>query len=72
MAKQYPFEAVVQLRLYGKSPDDVQVALREAYEHLSTNARTGQAGNDDRAYSFSVHSPTTNDDRPAPAIPPKV
>jgi hypothetical protein len=73
MDKPYPFQAIVNLKLYGSSPEDVHLALREAYEHLSkTIAKTGQAVNEDRAYSFSLHSTNITDDRRAPAIPPQV
>lgn len=74
MAQQYPFQALVQLKLYGKTPEDVEVALRDAFTQLAANAKEGQAFTSDKAgaYSFSVDSVNADDDRPAPAIPPQV
>ena len=74
MAQQYPFQALVQLHLYGKTPEEVQVALRYAYTQLAANVKEGQAFTSDKAgaYSFSVYPVNTDDDRPAPAIPPQV
>lgn len=74
MANQFPFHAIVQIQLYGNTPEDVQVALRDAYEKLATNVTKGQAFTADSkgGYSFSVSSVNQDDDRPAPAIPPQV
>lgn len=74
MPKKLPFQVHVHLNLYAESPDQIQLALKAAYEQLALGIPTaaGYTPDNRAGFSFSVTTMNLDDNRPAPAIPPQV
>ena len=70
MIKQLPFQVYVHLNLYAESPDQIQLALKAAYEQLALGISTASGYTPDKraGFSFSVTAMNLDDNRPAPAV----
>lgn len=72
MEKHLRYQVHVALNLHGATPEDLQLALREAYEQLAqgipesnTVLQSQKAG-----FTFKVTALDLDNAKPAPAVPP--
>ncbi|OEO27852.1 hypothetical protein AX279_00145 [Pseudomonas sp. J237] len=74
MSKLLPFQALISLKIYGATPEHWQQALKEAFEQLAQGIPDSNTIMKDRkaGFAFSVTAMNLDDNKPSPAIPPKV
>jgi len=74
MSKPQPFQAHIELQVYGATPDDWQRALKGAFEQLAQNIPKSKTMLEDgkAGFTFRVTAMNLDDNKPSPAIPPQV
>lgn len=74
MANQLPFQVHVSLNLYGATPEHLQQALKEACEQLLQGIYESNTVVQDKkaGFNYKVTAMNLDDNKPSPAIPPKV
>lgn len=74
MPKQMPYQVHVALNLFGATPEHLQQALKEACDQLLQGIPESQTVMKDQksGFTFRVTAMNLDDNKPSPAIPPKV
>ena len=74
MSNKLPLQAHVVLNLYGATPEHLQQALKEAYEQLAQGIPESHTVMKDQksGFTFKVTAINLDDNKPSPAIPPRI